>query len=248
MSSPASPEPAKSSLCKICKEEIKPEAIKCIHCDSFQDWRGSLNFSGTVLSLLVALVSVLGVVVPVLKDTFTPKNSDLVVSAPYLVWSYDNNTSVTAPSILRIVITNTGVRTGWVNSANIEIHFNKDVITNTLEEPRDWMSEPRVNFGKASLGKNLDWGLSLDEDAPLIPPGTAHVIKLSSLTASWSDLPESNRVLPLPADVLPDPRNCQLNVVTTDFNGEQKTHRLKLSCSDIMQWWSVSSPKMRLSH
>src|SRR5215467_12617372 len=63
--------------CKVCGEDIKKEARKCTHCDSYQDWRANVGFSNTVLSLLVALCSVLTVAVPVILDTVTPKNSDL---------------------------------------------------------------------------------------------------------------------------------------------------------------------------
>lgn len=54
----------KKSRCKVCREEISLGAKKCVHCDSFQTWRRHLNFSSTVLSLLVALVSVSGIAFP----------------------------------------------------------------------------------------------------------------------------------------------------------------------------------------
>jgi hypothetical protein len=63
--------------CRICAEEIKWAATQCIHCKSYQDWRSTLGFSTTVLSLLVALVSVLTVALPVFKAAVTPKNSAL---------------------------------------------------------------------------------------------------------------------------------------------------------------------------
>ncbi len=64
-------------LCRICCEPIAAGARKCIHCDSFQDWRGNLGVSATVLSLLVALVSVLTASAPILTKTLTPERSDL---------------------------------------------------------------------------------------------------------------------------------------------------------------------------
>lgn len=63
--------------CKICAEEIKVAAKQCIHCKSYQDWRSRLGFSTTILSLLVALVSVLTTAVPVVKTAITPNNSVL---------------------------------------------------------------------------------------------------------------------------------------------------------------------------
>lgn len=61
--------------CIVCKEEIKAGAQKCIHCDSFQDWRASLTVSSSVLALLVALVSVIGVTAPVLHSVLVKPNS-----------------------------------------------------------------------------------------------------------------------------------------------------------------------------
>jgi hypothetical protein len=66
--------------CKVCAEKIKSAARICIHCSSYQDWRADLNISSTVLSLLVALVSVLTVAAPVMINALTPKNSKLAVS------------------------------------------------------------------------------------------------------------------------------------------------------------------------
>jgi hypothetical protein len=61
--------------CVACHSEIFPEAIKCTHCDTYQDWRRYVSASSTVLSLLIALLSVAGIVVPKLVETFdTPKS------------------------------------------------------------------------------------------------------------------------------------------------------------------------------
>ena len=64
--------------CKICGEEIKKTARKCIHCDSYQDWRGSLSLSQTVLALLIALISVATTAVPVIRESLFTKNAEVV--------------------------------------------------------------------------------------------------------------------------------------------------------------------------
>jgi hypothetical protein len=82
-STPASSTPATVSdakPCKVCGEAIKRSARKCIHCDSYQDWHANIGMSTTVLSLLVALVAVLTPAVPVMKTTFSSKNSSLSFS------------------------------------------------------------------------------------------------------------------------------------------------------------------------
>jgi len=58
-------EAEKPTLCRVCREEIKPGAQKCIHCGSTQGWQRHLAVSSTVLALLVALISVLQSALPV---------------------------------------------------------------------------------------------------------------------------------------------------------------------------------------
>jgi hypothetical protein len=49
---------------------MQPSALKCIECDSFRGWRRLFGFSSTMLSLLVALVSVSTAAVPVFRNAF----------------------------------------------------------------------------------------------------------------------------------------------------------------------------------
>src|SRR5260370_35611066 len=66
--------------CRVCREAIKQGARKCVHCNSFLDWRGWLGISETALALLVALVTVMGATAPRVVELFTPKYSELRVS------------------------------------------------------------------------------------------------------------------------------------------------------------------------
>jgi hypothetical protein len=76
------PEPDQhKKQCTTCSELIAASALKCIHCDSYQDWRRYLAFSSTVLALLVALLSVATVAGPVFHDLLTTKDSDLAVGS-----------------------------------------------------------------------------------------------------------------------------------------------------------------------
>jgi predicted nucleic acid-binding Zn ribbon protein len=72
--------PAPQSECRVCKEPIRPGAQRCVHCGTFQNWRRYLTFSATVLSLLVALVSVLTVGIPVVINAVTQKRAHVEVS------------------------------------------------------------------------------------------------------------------------------------------------------------------------
>ena len=61
--------------CWACKSEITASATYCKHCDKWQNWRKWLDFSAVNLSLLVALVSVIGTSAPVIISTFRIPNS-----------------------------------------------------------------------------------------------------------------------------------------------------------------------------
>ena len=89
--------------CKVCGEPIKRVARVCVHCNNYQNWRSELNISGTVLSLLVALLSVLTVLVPVIKEALTIKNSSLS-------FAFQGATDTT----ISVLSTNQGARPGSV--------------------------------------------------------------------------------------------------------------------------------------
>ncbi|WP_224825396.1 hypothetical protein [Cognatishimia sp. MH4019] len=54
--------------CWACQSELAENQKFCCECEHWQNWRRYFGFSTTVLSLLVALISVLGVVTPILMD------------------------------------------------------------------------------------------------------------------------------------------------------------------------------------
>lgn len=66
--------------CSVCREPIQDGARKCVHCDSFLDWRRWLGLSQTTLALLVAFVSVVAASAPRLGQLLTPRYSDLKIS------------------------------------------------------------------------------------------------------------------------------------------------------------------------
>ena len=55
----------------------------CTHCGSFQDWRRFLSVSAPILSLLVALVSVTGVMAPTISQLIWPNRAIINVGAAY---------------------------------------------------------------------------------------------------------------------------------------------------------------------
>ena len=68
-----------SKKCKVCKEEILTGASRCRFCQCFQDWRRFVDFNVPALALVVSLVSIVSFLVPILRDMFVRKKSDIIV-------------------------------------------------------------------------------------------------------------------------------------------------------------------------
>lgn len=76
--------------CRVCGEEIRFVARKCVHCGSWQTWHEDvLGLSTTTLSLLVALVSVATAGIPLIVAALKPQGAKIsatveTVSYPYV--------------------------------------------------------------------------------------------------------------------------------------------------------------------
>ena len=79
-------------------------ARKCIHCDSFQDWRRHLNISSTVLALMIALISVISLSYPIFRELWISDDSEIHL----------NFIRVKSDSTLQFLASNSGNRPGLV--------------------------------------------------------------------------------------------------------------------------------------
>ena len=77
---------ADTKPCIACGNNIPAAAIKCAKCSAYQNWRRFLGVSTNMLSLLVALVAVLGATVPVLIESL--ESDDAVVNVTPLDVEY----------------------------------------------------------------------------------------------------------------------------------------------------------------
>ncbi len=107
----ATPLSRKLSECIVCREQIKAGARKCIHCDSYQDWREHFNFSSSALAWLVALVSVISLSLPVIKNALQKDNSNVVLAFQGIEEGY-----------ISLIASNLGTRPGSIGSA--ELNFD----------------------------------------------------------------------------------------------------------------------------
>ena len=102
--------PTPETICVVCKETIKHGASKCIHCDSHQGWRRYLDFSSVVLALFIALISVLGTVVPIFVRFFAVNDADLQFAVQQSEY----------PGSIYLVVSNTGTRSGIVKTVFLQ--------------------------------------------------------------------------------------------------------------------------------
>jgi ribosomal protein L40E len=56
--------------CKVCASEVPFAAIKCIKCNSYQDFRRYFEFSNSTIALLIALISVISLAQKSLSDLY----------------------------------------------------------------------------------------------------------------------------------------------------------------------------------
>ena len=109
--------PDGAKRCVVCAEPINLAAVRCVHCGAEQTaMRQRMGVSTNVLSMMVALVSVLGVVVPLLIQSATPDDSKLVFSLQYAT-----------DKELFVIVSNQGKEPGTVATAHLQVKDGKSV-------------------------------------------------------------------------------------------------------------------------
>lgn len=94
--------------CRQCRRPLLSGARLCSHCNSYQDWRGFISVSNSVLALLVALVSVASIALPAFLNALRPHRSQVTVSNP-----------VFEREQVLLAATNVGERPGIVRRAEL---------------------------------------------------------------------------------------------------------------------------------
>jgi hypothetical protein len=95
-----------NSPCRQCRREMPAGAKLCSHCSSYQDWRGYLPISSTVLALLVALIGVASATLPAAVAALHHPNSAVKIASPVI-----NGEEV------YLVVSNTGDRPAAISGA-----------------------------------------------------------------------------------------------------------------------------------
>ena len=124
MGETSSPRETKSNQvkrCIVCAEDIKNGAYTCIHCGSHQNWRRHLNFSQSILALVLAIMSVSTILIPNVAETFSTKDSNLT----FTVQAVDLGQ-------IAVLVSNTGSRPGSIRGGRVSILDKSNPISPTF--------------------------------------------------------------------------------------------------------------------
>jgi hypothetical protein len=98
-----------SLTCSLCRKPIEAGARKCTECDGWQGRWFFLNIGTPVLSLLVALVSVLSFAIPAITSAFSAPSSDIRIAFQY----FEDGTAY-------FIASNTGSSAGSIGEAYLD--------------------------------------------------------------------------------------------------------------------------------
>ena len=110
----------KTTQCLACRETIREGATVCIKCNARQDWRRHLNFSSTILSLLIAFLSVLSIGVPSLLKSLEPLEAS--ISASLLLAEPSRNSlgsGFVKTFAVTLFFTNSGLKPGAIKNLTL---------------------------------------------------------------------------------------------------------------------------------
>ena len=138
-------------LCKQCCNDIPRGARLCSHCSSYQDWRSWFSVSSTVLALLTAFVSVLGIATPAVINVLHSPKSDAILQSP----SLDGTT-------LRVVAVNRGDAPASLIRARIDGEYLAGATKVRLRNDGDAIISPGSKLLTFDIIPLLDEGQSYD--------------------------------------------------------------------------------------
>ncbi len=135
--------------CTLCAQDIPLKARKCFHCDGYQGSLIFLNLSVPVLSLLLALVSILSIAMPALFGFFTEPRSDIGVSFQFF-----------KEGEAHMIVTNAGERPGTVSEAYFDYGEEKERYRLVLQNESQFIEPGQsklIRFGIPCEDNDVAW-------------------------------------------------------------------------------------------
>lgn len=200
--------------CRVCRSEIAAAASKCLHCGERQNIWGRLALSQSVLSLLVALLSVAGIVAPVLRETFLdPRDSALAAEFQFV----NGDRPV-------LWLTNAGTRPGSVGELILEFR--------PIASGFDWLED--------ETGR-LVFLWERDRPDAVIAAGEAHQARFELVeSAGFFRLYPPGRLDAFEAAyAASDGTACSLRLVTFAFSGNRSDLPVAAPCGPLARLATV---------
>lgn len=102
--------------CVRCYSDIPSKSTFCKECKGYQNWRRHVNFSTTILALMIALVSVTASFFSLISEKIWPPESEIVLEYA----SYDDG-------ILRVAAINSGEAKGYITGVTLGVNNKQQV-------------------------------------------------------------------------------------------------------------------------
>jgi hypothetical protein len=162
-----------NKLCIECSLPIPRSAKKCTECDTYQDWRRYLPFSTTILSLTIALFSVLGLSIPSIIEAMKDRDAKINAAIISNRMGFLQYGGVARRSlIVDLFVTNSGKLPGAIKGVGVKFRGEKDWDYNS------------VLFDKDQEGKQV----TIAWTSAILEPVRSRIIEVSHPTTVSDDL------------------------------------------------------------
>jgi hypothetical protein len=218
------PRPAPDTVpCPICGEQIRPVARKCIHCQSYLDWRRYVALGSSAVPVMAALVAILAAVASWIGPMVQTRNSRLNVAFGGVGGSQLNGEAT-------LTVFNDGSRVGVFDAAML-----------------------RVNWNVGGHELSFDVALGNGETVPISAYGSMTIQAGIGLKARLNRPTTSAEAVALFAAVSPNDYStapiahatCLIRADTTDANGHAaRPQIMPVNCLPFAPWlaYSVQHP------
>jgi hypothetical protein len=171
--------------CPICQEYIAQGARKCIKCKSdIAGLRRYFSVSTPALAVATALVSVIGVSAPALKQLIEGRDSHL--HATFVQFEVGSE----KVGHLHLVVRNDGIRLGTVIGGELGYTTKTSTTTGTDTTTRDL--SPTHYFVKEGNTDHVEFSVPLDVDSPDLSTWQGGLPKRFSTGVCWISLTYAN--------------------------------------------------------
>jgi hypothetical protein len=200
--------------CPVCFEQIQRGARKCIHCDSYLDWRRHVALGANTVPVIAALVAVIAAASPWIAPLFKANNSQLHTTFGG-VGSSMLNGEVT------ITVSNDGTKVGVFDAAMLGVSWKSSQRDLSFDIPLGNGSTVPIYPGPPRTIQ-LAIGLSARLNDPTTS-ADAQALLTSKTANDYSTAPIAHAV-------------CILRTDSTDGNGKAQIQVQPVTCLPFAPW------------